>query len=124
MQLYTSIVTCVVFISLVGNAFAIDCWVCTSADAGCGESINEETLQDNLKTASGCMGCSKTFKSLGTIWSEVQRMCLTTATDTCDNKLGYGECTCSTTFCNGENKLSIKPLTVLMISVFCMMFYL
>ncbi|VDI36336.1 Hypothetical predicted protein [Mytilus galloprovincialis] len=118
MQLYSAIVTCVVFISLVGNATAIDCWVCTSADAGCGESINEETLQDNLKTASGCMGCSKTFKSLGTIWSEVQRMCLTTATDTCDNKLGYGECTCSTTFCNGENKLSIKPLLVLMISVF------
>ncbi|CAC5411238.1 unnamed protein product [Mytilus coruscus] len=143
MQLYTAIVTCVVFISLVGNAIAIDCWVCTSADAGCGESINEETLQDNLKTASGCMGCSKTFKSLGTrerrineetlqdnlktasgcmgcsktfkslgtIWSEVERRCLTTATDTCDNKLGYGECTCSTTFCNGENKLSIKPLT-------------
>ena len=57
---------CLSYFFIYFLATAIDCWVCTSSDAGCGESINEETLQDNLKTASGCMGCSKTFKSLGT----------------------------------------------------------
>ena len=48
------------------SASAIDCWVCTSADSGCGENINDGVLQDNFKTASGCGGCGKKFKSLGT----------------------------------------------------------
>ncbi|XP_033762814.1 uncharacterized protein LOC117344243 [Pecten maximus] len=92
---------------------AIDCWLCTSDDAGCGETIDETTLQDNRKTASGCAACGKSFLSLGTSFSSVERTCLTSASDTCINKLGYGECTCSTTFCNGQSRTSTSSTFVL-----------
>ncbi|XP_021376347.1 uncharacterized protein LOC110465090 [Mizuhopecten yessoensis] len=88
----------------IRTGVAIDCWVCSSGDAGCGEVIDETTLQGNLKTGSGCAGCGKTFLSLGTSFYSIERTCLTSASDTCVNKLGYGDCTCSTTFCNGQSR--------------------
>ncbi|XP_060064923.1 uncharacterized protein LOC132545266 [Ylistrum balloti] len=97
----------------IHTGVAIDCWLCTSGDAGCGEVIDETTLQDNRKTASGCAACGKSFLALGTTFSSVERTCLTSASDTCDNKLGYGECTCSTTFCNGQSRTSSSTTFVL-----------
>lgn len=104
----------------VHTAGAIDCWLCTSDDAGCGEIIDSITLQNNRKTASGCAACGKTFLSLGTSFSSVKRTCLTSASDTCVNRLGYGECTCSTTFCNGQFRISGSATFIL--AVFSMVF--
>ncbi|KAK3108143.1 hypothetical protein FSP39_001924, partial [Pinctada imbricata] len=93
---------------------AIDCWVCDSSSdpTNCGESVNEQGLQDSYSTASNCAACGKTFTSLGTIWSSVKRTCLTSASDTCVNKMGYGSCTCSTTYCNGQNRNGMSTVLV------------
>lgn len=106
----------ILILGCVSNVFAIDCWVCNSDDdpSNCGESINEIGLQDAKRTASNCAACGKSFKSLGTVFTYVERSCLTAVSDTCDNKIGYGSCTCSTTYCNGQARISVfTPLLLL-----------
>jgi len=98
---------------------AIDCWVCSSGSdsANCGETVNELNLQDSLSTASNCAACGKTFSALGTIFYKVERTCLSSMSDTCDNKLGYGTCTCSTTYCNGQNGFQFSWMLMVLSSV-------
>jgi len=102
-----------ILLNLFCFGLGIDCWVCTSSDDGCGEEINSVTLQSSLKTGSGCKACGKEFKSLGTLFSTVERTCLSSASDTCTNNLGYGTCSCSTTFCNGQAGRYTYSMTVL-----------
>ncbi|KAH3718316.1 uncharacterized protein LOC127854887 [Dreissena polymorpha] len=79
---------------------AIDCYVCTSDEDNCGTNVNEEQLILEQKVASACKSCVKEFKSIGTVWSTVTRSCGQDPSNTCRDILGYGRCTCTTTFCN------------------------
>nr|XP_022308468.1 uncharacterized protein LOC111114458 [Crassostrea virginica] len=106
----------VLILGCISNAAAIDCWVCNSDSdpTNCGESINELALQDARSTASNCAACGKYFKSMGTVFTYVERSCLAAQSDTCDNKIGYGYCSCSTTYCNGQGRISLfTPLMLL-----------
>ncbi|XP_062608375.1 uncharacterized protein LOC134270203 [Saccostrea cucullata] len=114
----------ILVLGCASNALAIDCWVCNSDSdpTNCGETINDIGLQDAKSTASNCAACGKYFKSLGTVFTYVERSCLTSESDTCDNKMGYGYCTCSTTYCNGQERISLTTPLVLLTTVCVVLF--
>ncbi|KAL3831748.1 hypothetical protein ACJMK2_023462 [Sinanodonta woodiana] len=105
----------------VASVGAIDCYVCTSDDTGCGTQVNHYTLLLNQKVQSGCSACTKSFQFLDTIWAKIQRRCGGNG-DSCSWVFGHGQCVCSTTFCNGHNQIHASILTVLLVSliVFCL----
>lgn len=48
------------------------------------------------------------------VFTYVERSCLAASSDTCDNKIGYGSCSCSTTYCNSQARISVfTPLLLL-----------
>lgn len=96
------------------SAAGIDCYVCSSSThGGCGEKPETAHLILAGNVASGCSSCLKVFSGLGTVWSSVTRTCSPSSDVYCENILGYGTCSCTTSFCNGAKSTTMTSFHVM-----------